>query len=70
MIYFKDYVKIMKENKEMKTITLLIKTEVLEEAAEILEDLGLDINTAINIFIKQIIKRNGIPFEIKNPKNE
>ena len=60
----------MKENKEMKTITLLIKTEVLEEAAEILEDLGLDINTAINIFIKQIIKRNGIPFEIKNPKNE
>ena len=59
----------MKENKEMKTITLLIKTEVLEEAAEILEDLGLDINTAINIFIKQIIKRNGIPFEIKNPKN-
>jgi len=70
VIYFKEYVKIMKENKEMKTITLLIKTEVLEEAAEILEDLGLDINTAINIFIKQIIKRNGIPFEIKNPKNE
>lgn len=39
-----------------------------EIATEILKDLGLNMSTAINMFLAQIVKRNGIPFEIKNPK--
>lgn len=39
-----------------------------EAATEILKDLGLNMSTAINMFLAQIVKRNGIPFEIKNPK--
>lgn len=39
-----------------------------EVATNILKDLGLNMSTAINMFVKQIIKTNGIPFEVTNPK--
>ena len=39
-----------------------------EQATNILKDLGLNMSTAINMFIKQIIKTDGIPFEVKNSK--
>lgn len=38
-----------------------------EEAAMVLKDLGLNMSTAINIFLRQIVINNGIPFEIKAP---
>lgn len=39
-----------------------------EEATRILKDLGLNMSTAINIFLAQIIKTDGIPFMIVNHK--
>jgi DNA-damage-inducible protein J len=47
-------------------IKIKIDSKDKELATNILKDLGLDMNTAINMFIQQIIKTNGIPFEIKN----
>lgn len=39
--------------------------DVLKEKAELLfEDLGLNMTTAFNIFIRQSIREGGIPFEI------
>ena len=39
--------------------------EALKEKAELLfEDLGLNMTTAFNIFIRQTIRQGGIPFEI------
>jgi DNA-damage-inducible protein J len=39
--------------------------EVLKEKAELLfEDLGLNMSTAFNIFIRQSIREGGIPFEV------
>lgn len=56
----------------MKTLTSVINVMVdkqdKEQATNILKDLGLTMSTAINMFVKQIIKEGGIPFEIKNPK--
>ena len=37
------------------------------EATNILKDLGLNMTTLINMTLKQVIKRNGIPFEVTNP---
>lgn len=37
-------------------------------ATDILKGLGLNMSTAINMFLAQIVKRDGIPFEIVNPK--
>ena len=38
-----------------------------EEANIILKELGLNMSTAINVFLKQIVINNGLPFEIKAP---
>lgn len=38
-----------------------------EEASIILKDLGLNMSTAINVFLRQIVINNGLPFEIKAP---
>lgn len=56
----------------MESLTSAINVQVdakdKEQATNILKDLGLNMSTAINIFIKQIIKNDGLPFEISNPK--
>ena len=38
------------------------------QAVELLEGLGLNLSDAINMFLKQVILRNGIPFEVKYPE--
>ena len=42
-----------------------IDTDVKVKAQELFADLGLDLSTAINIFLKQCIRENGIPFSIQ-----
>lgn len=39
-----------------------------EEVTEILKSLGLNMSTTINIFLAQIVKTDGIPFAVKNPR--
>jgi DNA-damage-inducible protein J len=53
---------------KMSTINIRVNAKDKEQATNILKDLGLNMSTAINIFIKQIIKRDGLPFEISNPE--
>ncbi len=56
----------------METLTSAINVQVdakdKEQATNILKDLGLNMSTAINMFIKQIIKRDGLPFSVSNPR--
>ena len=49
-------------------INVQVDTKDKELATNILKDLGLNMSTAINMFIKQIIKKDGLPFEVRNPK--
>ena len=53
-----------------KTDTLHIRVEpsVKQKAEETLNDLGLSITDAINVFLNQVILNDGIPFEIRKPK--
>lgn len=37
-----------------------------EAATKIFKDLGLNMSTAINMFLAQVVKKDGIPFEISN----
>ena len=50
-----------------KTHILHIRVEpkVKEKAEEILNDLGLSISEAVNVFLNEIILNEGIPFEIR-----
>lgn len=38
------------------------------QVVEILEGLGLNLSDAVNMFLRQIISQNGIPFEVKCPE--
>lgn len=42
-----------------------IEPEIKEKAEEILEALGIPVSNAINMFYKQIILQQGIPFDVK-----
>lgn len=48
----------------MANINIRIDDETKDESKEILESLGLDLSTGIKVFLKQVIARNGIPFEL------
>ncbi|WP_225423728.1 type II toxin-antitoxin system RelB/DinJ family antitoxin [Lacticaseibacillus casei] len=52
-----------------KKVTIAVKVSQADQqrAAGIFESLGLDLATAINIFIKKSIDEGGFPFEIKDP---
>lgn len=53
-----------------KTDTLHIRVEptVKQRAEKTLNDLGLSITEAINVFLNQVILHDGIPFEIRKPR--
>lgn len=50
----------------METTNLNIRTDkqVKMAADKIFEELGLNMSTAVNIFLRQTIRENGIPFEL------
>ena len=51
----------------MATTNLNIRTDkvVKEQAEQIFNELGLNVSTAINIFLKTTIREHGIPFDLK-----
>lgn len=49
-------------------INVNVDAKIKKEATEILKGLGLNMSTAINMFLTQVVRRDGIPFEIANPK--
>lgn len=49
------------------TITVRVDLKTKKKAQLILKELGLDLSTAINIYLKHIVKNGGIPFMIEEP---
>ena len=48
-------------------ININVDKQIKEEATAILKDLGLNMSTFINMALTQVVKRNGVPFEVTNP---
>ena len=48
------------------TATISFRTDptIKREAKELYADMGMDLSTAINIFLRQSIRENGMPFKI------
>ena len=42
-----------------------IDSELKKSAQELYSDLGLDLSTAVNLFLKQYLREQNIPFDIK-----
>lgn len=49
-------------------INVNVDSKTKKEATEILNSLGLNMSTAINMFLIQVINHNGMPFKVKKIK--
>lgn len=47
-------------------INIQVDSDVKKDATLVLTELGLSMSTAINLFLKQVVKKNGLPFEVTN----
>ena len=45
-------------------INIRVDGDVKNKAQDIFAALGMDMTTAVNIFLRQAIRKNGIPFEL------
>lgn len=50
-----------------ETISILIDSDIQKEAAFILQQYGLDIPSAVNLFLRQCVLRGGLPFDVALP---
>ncbi len=46
------------------TMTIRTNSEIKQTAAALFDDLGLDMSTAVNMFLRECIRKDGIPFEV------
>lgn len=51
----------------MADTSMTIRTDsvVKKQAQQVFSELGLDMTIAVNLFLRQVIRQNGIPFELK-----
>lgn len=49
----------------MANMNIRVDDELKQQAETILSDIGLSTSAAMTVFLKQIVKCNGIPFELK-----
>lgn len=46
-------------------LNVRVDEDVKRDVEEILSEIGLNMSTAINVFLKKVIREQGIPFEMK-----
>lgn len=47
------------------TMNIRVDSEIKDTAKEIFAELGMDLTTAVNVFLRQSIREHGIPFDLK-----
>ena len=47
------------------SMTIRMNRTVKQEAQQLFANLGMDMTTAINVFLRQAIYHNGLPFEVR-----
>ncbi len=47
------------------SMNIRMDAEVKRQAEALFSEIGMNMTTAINIFLKQSIRENGLPFELK-----
>ena len=56
---------------ESTNLNIRIDKDIKMQAEKLFEALGINMTAAVNIFLRQAIRENGIPFEVKiNTPNE
>ena len=47
------------------SVSIRLDSEVKEQAQQVFNSLGMDMTTAINIFLRQAIQYQGLPFDVR-----
>jgi len=47
------------------SMNIRMDSEVKQKAQQVFSELGLDVTTAVNLFLRQVIRTQSIPFELK-----
>ena len=51
------------------SMSIRLDSEVKEQAQQVFNHLGMDMTTAINIFLRQAIQYQGLPFDVRLYEN-
>ena len=51
------------------SMSIRLDSEVKEKAQQVFNNLGMDMTTAINIFLRQAIQYQGLPFDVRLDEN-
>ncbi|MCQ2409715.1 MAG: type II toxin-antitoxin system RelB/DinJ family antitoxin [Clostridia bacterium] len=54
----------------MATINIRVDEKLKKESERIFEELGLGMTSAMTIFLKAVVRNNGIPFSLEIPNEE
>ena len=46
------------------TISVRVEDKLKKEAGDVFREIGMDMSTAITIYLKQVVRTNGIPFPV------
>lgn len=55
---------------EMKTLNLRVDADLKHQAETIFSDLGIPTSTAINMFLRTVVRYGSIPFDLRISPNE
>jgi DNA-damage-inducible protein J len=51
-------------------LNVRIDAELKKQSEQIFNELGLNMSTALTVFLRQTVRSNGIPFELRLPNDE
>lgn len=51
------------------SITIRVNKEIKTKAQEVFNELGMDMSTAVNVFLRKAIEYRGFPFEVRIKEN-
>ena len=51
------------------SMSIRLDSEVKEQVQQVFNNLGMDMTTAINIFLRQAIQYQGLPFDVRLDEN-
>ena len=54
---------------EATNLNVRVDRDVKQAAEDIANALGMNLSTAVNIFLRQMVNHNGLPFEVKLSPN-
>ena len=44
-----------------------VEPQLKREAATVLRDMGLDLSTAVRLFLRSVVEKNGLPMDMPRP---